>query len=105
MLIFRLHPLRCRLPAVLGLALARHLHSAAALGDTAAYMLQCAYAAKLSMLVLPEARLTVPVLGVLLAAAPPLLLHGSGVGRDGMTPRSPAPQTPLLPSRRRVILE
>ena len=80
MLIFRLHPLRCRLPAVLGLALARHLHSAAALGDTAAYMLQCAYAAKLSMLVLPEARLTVPVLGVLLAAAPPLLLHGSGVG-------------------------
>jgi hypothetical protein len=33
------------------------------------------------MLVLPEARLTVPVLGLLLAAAPPLLLHRVGSDR------------------------
>jgi hypothetical protein len=64
--------------AVLGLAAARHLQAAAAISDTAAYMLQCAYAAKLSMLFLPEAQLTVPVLGMLLAATPPLLLHKAG---------------------------
>ncbi|KAI3433444.1 hypothetical protein D9Q98_003258 [Chlorella vulgaris] len=64
--------------SVLGLAAARHLQAAAAISDTAAYILQCAYAAKLSMLFLPEAQLTVPVLGMLLAATPPLLLHKAG---------------------------
>ncbi|EFN59471.1 expressed protein [Chlorella variabilis] len=67
--------------SALGLAAARHLQSASAIGDVASYVLQCAYAAKLSMLLLPEARLTVPVLGLLLAASPPLLLHRVGADR------------------------
>eukprot|EP00887_Chlorella_sp_A99_P005591 scaffold1.g5591.t1 len=37
--------------------------------------LQCAYAAKLVTLALPEAKLVVPTLGLLLAASPPLLLQ------------------------------
>lgn len=82
--------------SALGLGLARHLHSCAAIGDVPAYVLQCAYAAKLSMLLLPEARLTVPVLGVLLAASPPLLLHQAGAAererleRPGRPRRLPA---------------
>lgn len=69
-------------PAALGLTLARHLHAAAAIGDLPAWALQCIYAAKLAMLVLPEARLTVPLLGLLLAASPPLLLRGGGIKQD-----------------------
>lgn len=48
------------------------------------------------MLLLPEARLTVPVLGVLLAASPPLLLHKAGASererleRPGRQRRLPA---------------
>lgn len=68
--------------AALGLGLARHLHAGAVIGDAAGWALQCVYAAKLAMLVLPEARLTVPLLGLLLAASPPLLLRGGGISRD-----------------------
>lgn len=68
--------------SALGLTVARHLHVSAAIGDLPAWALQCIYAAKLAMLVLPEARLTVPLLGLLLAASPPLLLRGGGIKRD-----------------------
>ncbi|PSC73750.1 no exine formation 1 [Micractinium conductrix] len=68
--------------SALGLGLARHLHAGAVIGDAAGWALQCVYAAKLAMLVLPEARLTVPLLGLLLAASPPLLLRGGGISRD-----------------------
>ena len=62
--------------------MARKLVDAEVLGEVPAYLLQCAYAAKLSMLVVPEARLMLPTLGVLLAATPPLLLHRKDLQRQ-----------------------
>jgi hypothetical protein len=63
-----------------GLALARRLSSLNTISPVESYLLQCAYGAKLAMLVVPEAKLMVPVLGVLLAITPPLLVdsHSSG---------------------------
>lgn len=64
-----------------GLALARRLENGGLIGEVASYALQCVYGAKLAMLVVPEARLTVPVLGVALAVAPPLLLQKDSLQR------------------------
>jgi hypothetical protein len=59
-----------------GLAVARRLSSLNTISAVESYLLQCAYGAKLAMLVVPEAKLMVPVLGVLLAVMPPILVDG-----------------------------
>jgi len=63
-----------------GLAVARRLSSLNTISAVEAYLLQCAYGAKLAMLVVPEAKLMVPVLGVLLAVMPPILVDGHSPG-------------------------
>ena len=59
-----------------GLTVARRLAVQGSIGVVEAYFLQCAYGAKAAMLVVPEARLMVPVLGLALAATPPILVSG-----------------------------
>ncbi|KAK9824524.1 hypothetical protein WJX72_011089 [[Myrmecia] bisecta] len=59
----------------LGIAVARKLRDAKRVGEVASWGLQCIYGAKLAMLLLPEAKLALPVLGVVLAVTPPLLLY------------------------------
>jgi hypothetical protein len=63
-----------------GLALARRLSSLKSISAVESYLLQCAYGAKLAMLFVPEAKLMVPVLGVLLAVTPPILVDGHSPG-------------------------
>ena len=58
-----------------GLALARRLQSMLIISSVESYLLQCGYAAKLAMLVVPEAKLILPVLGVALTVTPPLLIN------------------------------
>jgi hypothetical protein len=64
------------LTSSLGIAMTRKLIRYRVIGKTTAYVLQCAYAAKLAMLAVPEARLMLPALGLALAMSPPLLLLG-----------------------------
>lgn len=64
------------LTSSLGIAMTRKLIQCRVIGKTTAYVLQCAYAAKLAMLAVPEARLMLPALGLALAISPPLLLLG-----------------------------
>jgi hypothetical protein len=83
-----------------GLALARALRARGALTEGGHYLAACIYASKLAMLVLPEARLTAPVLGLALAASPPLLLGGGlsavSVGVGAPPPRAAPWQRPAL---------
>lgn len=67
-----------------GLAMVRRLQADKTISPVESYFLQCAYAAKLAMLVVPEAKLMVPVLGVALAVTPPILVHGE---ESGLAPR------------------
>lgn len=83
---YNVHPM---LPAymvvatsALGLFMARRLLTDRVIGDVAAYALQCVYGAKLAMLVLPDARMTVPILVVALAVSPPVLLQTDNIHRQ-----------------------
>lgn len=60
-----------------GIAVAKKLFDTKTIGEVASYALQCVYGAKIVMLIVPEARLTVPILGLTLAVTPPVLLQKS----------------------------
>lgn len=70
----------------LGVLLASRLAEAKTVGRTTTWLLQCMFAAKLAMLLLPEARLANPVLAYVLAASPPLLLASNRPQQRRMAP-------------------
>lgn len=89
-LTYNLHPM---FPSALvvatsavGLAAVRKLAALQIVGEVGAYLLQCVFGAKLAMLVVPEARLMVPMLGLALATTPPILVHIEKEG-DTRAPR------------------
>ncbi|CAK0743676.1 hypothetical protein CVIRNUC_001488 [Coccomyxa viridis] len=83
------------LTSLVGFYVVSRLQLNAKVGPAAAWLTKCIYVAKLSVLIIPEARLTIPVLLVTLAVTPPFLLQ--------MTPLDPAlgprgaGRTPQLP--------
>jgi hypothetical protein len=79
----------------MGVALARRLLHWQIIDPTAAWGMECINAAKLFMLILPQARPVQPLLCVLLAATPPLV---PGVIHGGMPLDTAAPRKPLRPA-------
>ena len=63
------------LTSVLGMAMVLKLQTAKVIGGVSSYVLQSVYLAKLAMLALPEAKMLLPALGLVLAITPPLLLQ------------------------------
>ncbi|KAL6767813.1 hypothetical protein ACKKBF_B36715 [Auxenochlorella protothecoides x Auxenochlorella symbiontica] len=69
-----------------GLALTARLAHAPWQRAPATWLMACLYASKAALLVLPRARLLGPMLGLALAATPPLLLFEGGPGRNARPP-------------------
>jgi len=67
--------------SALGLAMANMLRSCGSISELIAWALQCLFISKLSMLLIPEARLFFPCLAVTLAMTPPVLLYRGKPGR------------------------
>jgi hypothetical protein len=76
--------------SAMGVALARRLAAWHLLGARASWLLQCIHAAKLSMLLLPDAFLVFPTLGLLITATAPLAdALGAPPARDGAAAAPP----------------
>ena len=78
-LTFNLHPMYPAVlvffTSILGISMARKLQNEKFIRELPSFIIQCIYGGKLVMLVVPSIRLTLPIIGLVLAITPPLLLQ------------------------------